>query len=268
MLVEETAEVVVGLSRWGHPDPAELLTACRRVLSQHPVDGPLWWMSARVLTATDVRVEVAELLDELAGDRTPVELEAALPHGATVTVVGWCPQVAVGLIRRGDLTVQVVDAMGEGHQVAQQLAQRGVDTYEVPPEAVAGAVRRSEVVLVEAAMAGPDEALCVTGTLPTAAVARHLGVPVWLAAGIGYRLPQALYDTASARWRARRGGGGDGLRLAGPEPSALEPLGVALVDRVLCEVGLLDAPPIPGAPNFPRAPELERLGVVSDDPTS
>lgn len=269
MLVEETAEAVLGLSsRFGQVDSAELLVACRRILSRRPVSGPLWWMAARVVTAADVRREVAELLRELAADRTAVELEAALPHGATVTVVGWSIQAAQGLLRRGDVSVLALGALGEGAELARQLGLRGIVATRVAPEAVAAAVAASDAVLVEASIAGPGEALCVTGSVPAAAVARHLGVPVWLVAGVGYRVPQALYDVAIARWQAEPDGRVE------PEPADVgrdpteprlrneERLDVALVDRVACEAGLLAAPPIPTTPNFPRVPELEHLGVV------
>lgn len=172
MLVEETAEAVLGLSsRFGQVDSAELLVACRRILSRRPVSGPLWWMAARVVTAADVRREVAELLRELAADRTAVELEAALPHGATVTVVGWSIQAAQGLLRRGDVSVLALGALGEGAELARQLGLRGIVATRVAPEAVAAAVAASDAVLVEASIAGPGEALCVTGSVPAAAVA-------------------------------------------------------------------------------------------------
>lgn len=267
MLVEETADAVLGLSsRFGQVDPSELLTACRRILSRRPTSGPLWWMAARVLTSNDVRREIDEVLAELREDRTASELEAALGHGATVTVVGWSIQAAQGLIRRGDVTVLVIDAMGEGDELARQLGRRGIDAHSVPPEGVAAAVSRSDVVLVEATIAGPDEALCLTGSVPTAAVAAHLGVPVWLIAGVGYRLPKTLYDSATARWAALHGADVPGER---PNPGRLldeERLAVGLIDKVVCEAGPLPAPPIPSIPNFPRVPELERLGVVLADP--
>lgn len=296
MLVEETADAVLSLSsRFGQVDTAELLTACRRILSSRPVGGPLWWMAARVLTATDVRREVHELIEELDNDRTPIELEAALDHGATVTIVGWSIQAAQGLIRRGDVTVMVIDALGEGHEVARQLGLRGIDARAVPPENAGAAIAASDVVLVEASVAGPDEALCITGSMPAATVAKHLDVPVWLIAGVGYRLPRSLYGSAIARWDTLHGTAGDGSPLKAAEVTGSgtlhahnddpyggdrygdeaasagavmrqeERLGIDLIDRVLCEAGLLACPPIPNTPNFPKAPELERLGVVLGD---
>ena len=69
-------------------------------------------MAARVLTSNDVRREIDEVLTELREDRTASELEAALGHGATVTVVGWSIQAAQGLVRRGDVTVLVGGLVG------------------------------------------------------------------------------------------------------------------------------------------------------------
>lgn len=236
MLVEETADAVLGLSsRYGEVDPSELLTACRRILSRRPTSGPLWWMAARVLTSNDVRREIDEVLTELREDRTASELEAALGHGATVTVVGWSIQAAQGLVRRGDVTVLVIDAMGEGDELARQLSRRGVDARSVPPENMAAAVLSSDAVLVEATIAGPDEALCVTGSVPTAAVAAHLGVPVWLIAGVGYRLPKALYDSATARWAAQHGAGAPAdasLRASDGATRALPMLRIGIRGRI------------------------------------
>src|SRR3954468_12753456 len=49
VLVRETAAALAALGF----DPPGLVTACRRILDRHPLSGPLWWLSARVLTAHD-----------------------------------------------------------------------------------------------------------------------------------------------------------------------------------------------------------------------
>ena len=127
------------------------------------------------------------------------------------------------------------------------------------------------------------------GWVPAGAGADGIGVRVGMREGVGYRLPKARYDSATARWAAQHGadapadaslrasdGGNPGTSDAqdrDQRPDRLilldeERLSVGLLDKVVCEAGPLPAPPIPSTPNFPRVPELERFGVVLADPPS
>ena len=94
-------------------DPAELVTACRRILDRHPVAGALWSMSARVLTATDPRAAAWDVADDLASDTTADRVAAALPDDAVVVLLGWPDVAAEALHRRGDVEVRILDAYGE-----------------------------------------------------------------------------------------------------------------------------------------------------------
>src|SRR5207302_8864404 len=81
VLVRETAGALAALGF----DPPGLVTACRRILDRHPMSAPLWWLSARVLTANDPMGEAWLAADEITADRTGEQLAWELPDEATVT---------------------------------------------------------------------------------------------------------------------------------------------------------------------------------------
>ena len=174
-------------------DPHALVTACRRMIDRQPAIAPLWWLGARLLTAPDPAVEIRRVLDDLANDDTVRELEFAVPADASVCVIGWPDLVGEALLRRGDVHVFVVDAHREGGGFAARLVQADVDCDDVPVEGMAQAIASSDLLLVEASAACPDECLAVSGSFAAAATAQRLGVPVWLALGVGRLLPTNLY---------------------------------------------------------------------------
>ena len=79
VLVRETAGALASLGF----DPPGLVTACRRILDRHPLSGPLWWLSARVLTAHDPMDEAWRAADEIGADDTAGVLAYDLPDDAT-----------------------------------------------------------------------------------------------------------------------------------------------------------------------------------------
>lgn len=190
LAVQESAAAIAAVAS----DPYALVPAARRLIERHPTAAPLWWFGARVLTAADPRAEARRAADEIAEDRTPVEIAHALPDGATVTVIGWPELVAAALVRRGDVEVRVIDAHGEGGSFANRLRRYDVAAIDVPPEGIGAVVATSELVLLEAEAMGPTEALARAGSRAAAAVARHAGIPVWLAAGVGRALPARMWD--------------------------------------------------------------------------
>jgi len=198
LLVRETAGALAAF----RDDPAGLVTACRRIVSRHPTSGPVWWLCARVLTAAEPMAEAWAAADDLDGDRTPVELAHALPEDATVCVVGWGDRVGEALPHRGDLTVLVVDALGEGSGLVHRLERADVTAWDVPPGGVGGAAAEADLVLLEAAAVGPSAAVAVAGSRAAAAVAHHAGVPVWLVGGAGRLLPRRLWDSLAGRLEA------------------------------------------------------------------
>jgi hypothetical protein len=180
-------------------DPAGMVTACRRVVGRHPSCAPLWWLCARALTANDPMRETWAAADDLDEDATPTELAYALPDGATVCVLGWPPRVGEALPRRGDLTVLVVDVLGEGSGLVRRLAASDVEAVDVPVSGLGAAAADSDIVVLEASAVGPDGAIAVAGSRAAAAVARHAGVPVWLVAGVGRLVPGRVW-----RWMVER----------------------------------------------------------------
>ena len=128
LLVRETAGALASLGF----DPPGLVTACRRIIDRHPASGPLWWLSARVLTSNDPVGEAWRAADEIADDPTPDALAHAIPDEATICLLGWPEQIGDALPRRGDLDVLVVDALGEGSGLVRRLQRADVDAIDVP----------------------------------------------------------------------------------------------------------------------------------------
>ena len=232
VLVREAAAALAGLG----DDTGGRVLACKRLVDRHPATGPLWWLCARLLCSPDPRAEAWRCVDELEGDATSGSLAAALADDATVTVVGWPDLVAEALRRRGDLTVLVVEAGGDGSSLARRLQRADVDAEPVPDSGLGAAASTSDVVVLEAAMLGPSSFVATSGSLAAAAVARACAVPVWLVAGTGRALPGRLYDAAVGRVA-------DG---AEPWDADVEVVSLDLVDHL---VGSQD-------PTCPPAPEL------------
>ncbi len=200
VLVRETARALASLGF----DPPGLVTACRRILDRHPVSGPLWWLSARVLTAHDPMDEAWRAADDVTADDTAGILAYALPDDATITVIGWPDVVGEALPRRGDIEVLVVDALGEGSGLVRRLLSSDVEAVDVAVAGLGAAVAASDLVLLEASAVGPagTGAICVAGSRAAAATAHHAGVPVWVAAGVGRLLPRRVWEVVASRLEA------------------------------------------------------------------
>jgi hypothetical protein len=242
LLVEEAASA---LSVFGR-DPAAMLTASRRLLTRQPAVGPLWWMCARMVTASDARAVARAIGQELRADRTGRHLVDHLPDGATVAVAGWPDLTVAALPRRGDLRVLVVDVEGQGPAVVRRLERHDVEAEDVDPAKIGGIVEESDVIIVEAGAAGAAAALVDAGSVPLAATARALGKPVWLATGVGRRVLERYWQAIVERIDEP-----DLPRFLAP----FEVLSLGLVDRVVTPDG-----PVPVGdlqpPDMPLAPEL------------
>ena len=242
ILVQETASALGAFDG----DPMGMVTACRRIVGRHPGSGPLWWLCGRVLTATDPMREAWAAADELSEDDTPRQLAHHLPADAVVCVVGWPELVAEGLVRRGDLEVRHVDPQGEGIGLARTLLESDVDVVDVPAGGIGPAAATADLVVLEASVVGPEAFLAPAGSLPLAAVARHAGVDVWLAVGVGRLVPQRVWEavvrpveTSDDPWEADA-----------------ELVGLDLVDRVVDPCGLETVADALRRTDCPIAPEL------------
>jgi hypothetical protein len=242
VLVRETAGALAALGF----DPPGLVTACRRILDRHPVSAPLWWLSARVLTSNDPMNEAWLAADEITADRTGEELAWALPDDATVTVLGWPDVTGEALVRRGDVEVLVVDALGEGSGLVRRLLHSDVDAVDVPTTGLGAAVAASDIVLLEASAIGPDGFVGVAGSRAAAAVGSTCGVPVWVVGGIGRLLPTRMWTALASRLDAMG------------EPWELDDEAVPLtgVDRIACPAGVLEVVDALKRIDCPIAPEL------------
>lgn len=241
VLVRETSGALASLGF----DPAGLVTSCKRVLARHSTAGALWVLAARVLTAADPMAEGWRFADEIADDPTPKEIAAALPDGGSVLVVGWPDVIATALPRRGDIEVLVADAYGEGAGLVRQLAGRDVEAVEVPLTGLGAAAAVADVVLIEAAVAGPSAVVAPAGSRAAAAVARTAGGQSWLVAPVGRVLPPSLFDAACR-----------GLTVDDPWESDDEIVPVDLFDRLIGPTGLVDIAEIRIRADCPVAAEL------------
>lgn len=182
-----------------HLDPTGLVVAARRVLERHPTNGPLWWVCSHLVTAPEHRARAPGLVNELDDDGTDSCLAGALADDAGVLVTSWAPTVASALRRRGDTEVTVCGRSYGSGAMAHSLRRDGVTVRHVDVEAAAVSMARVDVVLLEVGAVSPLVAVAPLGSAVVAAVARSMGVPVWLIAGRGRRLPEP-YLQVMARW--------------------------------------------------------------------
>jgi hypothetical protein len=246
LLAREAAAALAGVVQ---VEPAGLVPACRRLVDRHLTTGPIWWLAARVLTAPDpIRAAWAAAAD-LDADPTPGILVASLADDISVTVVGWPDMVAGVLRRRGDLEVLVSDAAGDGSALARRLVEGGADVAVVPDAGLAAAVMVSDLVVLEAAAAGPSGILATSGSHAAAAVAAHRGIPVWAVAGVGRVLPGRLWDALLQRLDASE---------LEPWDRPVELVPAAVVSHVVGPAGLVAADDGLADASCPVAPELLR----------
>lgn len=245
---ELAREAAVSLAEIAADGGGGLVPACRRLVERHPANGPLWWLSARLLASPDPVDTARESAAALVHDPTPARLAAVLPDDTTVVVVGWPDLVAEALRRRGDVEVLVVDSGGDGSGLARGLQRAGSVVTLVPDRGLGSAAAVAGLVLVEASLAGPGGILAAPGSHAAAAVAARVGVAVWAVAGVGRVLPGQLWDAALAR-----------LDAGGLEPwdrdCELVPAG--LLSEVVTPAGPR-GPEALGESTCPVAPELTR----------
>lgn len=239
-LVRETASAMRSMAF----DPSALVVACRRITERHPTSGPLWWLCSTVLTAPDPIATAVRLANALVDDTTPDALVDALPEDATVCVIGWPDLAGDAILRRGDITVLVVDADDEGSSFVRMLQRNDVECEVVSAAGLAGAVVSSDVVLVEAFAAAGDEFLAAAGSRAAASVGYCSDVPVWGVVGLGRCLPQQLFTNMTARVYDRRQ----------PWDAGVDVVPLGLLGTVARPSGLVVAEPFPA--ECPLATEL------------
>ncbi len=248
LLVSETAGALLAFA----DDPSALVTACRRIVSRQLASGTLWWLCSRVLCAPEPAAEARAAVDEVADDPTPRHLAAALPDDCTITVLGWQQTIATALARRGDVSVLVVDTLGEAASFVRFLESRDVDATEVPLSGLGSAVAASDLVVCEASAVGPSSFLAVAGARAAASVAHTAGLPFWLVAGVGRVLPARVWEALESRL--------DLDEEAWDADDEVVPL--QLVDSVIARTGVLDVDALSQLVDCPIAPELFKPDIT------
>ncbi len=229
-------------------DHTGLVTSCMRIVERHPASGSLWWLASRVLTAADPVAEFSQVLAQAEGDRTEQHLADALPADSTVCVIGWPDLASDALVRRGDVSVLVVDAAGEGASFVNRLQRSDVDAECVSMSGAAAAASAADLVLVEVSACGADGVLATSGSRAAAAVAYCSEIPVWAVAGVGRRLPAPMWAAVLGR-----------LDAAGsPWDLDIEFVPAGTISHVVGPNGVVAGTGDLGRPECPVAPELLR----------
>ena len=240
-MVRETASALNGLGL----DPSGLVTACRRIVERHPTSGPLWWLTARVLTAAEPMRDAAACARAVANDPTEEMLIEHLPADALVCVCGWPDLVTDALVRRGDVRVLAIDS-SETDGFVRRLQRADIEVDAVSPTGLGAAAASADVVLIEASAVGQDGVIAVAGNRAVASVAYCAEIPVWLVAGVGRRLPPPMWTTMIERLSA--------LDLPWELDEEIVPL--ALFSHIIGPGGLDEAPGDAASPECPVAYEL------------
>jgi hypothetical protein len=247
-LVSEAADCLAAFA----DDPAGLVVACRRLLAHHVTSGPLWWLCARVLCASDAADAAWEAVQLLEEDRTAARLADALPfpHDLPIAVIGWGETIGDALTTRPDLDVLAVRLPG-ARRVAAQV-RRAARPVRLVSDIEANALGVTHV-LVEAAALGANSAMVPSGTESLVSALGETRAQVWLVAGLGRALPDRLFDALQTRMQAH-----DDSTV-----STNDEVDVMSLDRVDTVVGPsgLEAPGVAARrADCPIAPELLRAG--------
>lgn len=169
-LAAEAAAALAGLTT----DRRALVLACQRLVEHHRSCGPLWWVCARALAASDLRSEMRSVLHALEGDPTLEEL-FALPTTGQVVVGEATRTIVRALCERPDLEVRLV-----GDAWSLRWAVRFFSDFRSPPacyepEEANQALQGAHLALYEPHAAGAQgvlagEAARSLATAPTGAV--------------------------------------------------------------------------------------------------
>jgi len=180
-------------------DPPNLVIACRRIVERHPELGPVWWLCSHLLTSEDPAEAAWTLADEIDDDTAERQIAAALPDGATVLTIGWPEIAGAALMRRGDVRVLCADSRHQASSFMQRLERFEIECEPIPSESLARAAACADLLLIETVAASPVRVLAPIGSHVAAAVAGSVGTPVWLAAGVGRRLPEQYVEAIAGR---------------------------------------------------------------------
>jgi hypothetical protein len=212
---------------------------CRNLVERNPTCGPLWWLCAHLLADPDSLTSAWQLAEDVERDTTPTRLAERLPDGATVMTVGYPAITASALRRCGTVSVLAVLAGDGAVRLVRAMDRAGVDVEPIAPESTLAACRRADLVLLEADACSTDEVVASMGSGLTAVAAAASGVPAWLVAGVGRRLPAAYVEAIAC----------------GSDPQ-FERFSTGYVNTVVGPQGVLPMSRDAVAPECPAVPEL------------
>ncbi|MEX0664880.1 MAG: hypothetical protein WD598_08945 [Acidimicrobiia bacterium] len=224
-------------------DQTQLVTVCRRLLAHHVECGPLWWLCAHVVAASDPAAGARDAIRRLEGDRTAARLATLLPfpHDEPIAVLGWPEITGRALAERPDLDAVAVRPRGGDHMMTARL-RRLEQSVRVVDEAEIAALTPSHL-LIEVSAASPTDALVPPGT---ADLLFALGeTRCWLVIGTGRLLPARLFEVLRTEALRRDAG--------------IEELEVTRAEQVAGPAGLEDPTRLVHRVDCPVAPELLRL---------
>jgi hypothetical protein len=240
-LVDEVADCLTRFDA----DPVQLVLVCRRLLAHHPANGPLWWLCAHAVGASDPAAAVRAAQRTAARDRTAERLTAVLPfpHDEPIAVLGWPETAGAALAARPDLDVVVVrpDRPDPGLRSRLGAAERPVRVVDVTEAMASGATH----LLVEVLATSPTTALVPAGL--TDLRWSLADAECWLVAPVDRILPERLLATM-----VRVGAAAD------DEPGT-ETVALTDVARIAGPGGLDSAVRFPTRLDCPAAPELQRI---------
>jgi hypothetical protein len=235
VILAETVEAIARL----RPTPSELVPLCRNLVDRNPTCGPLWWLCAHLLANPDEVERGWRLIEEIDCDVTASHLAERLPAGSRVVTVGSPTTVAQALHRAGEVSVLAVLAGDEGHRLVRAMDRVGVGVEPVAPEAILVALGHADLLLVEAEACSTADVVASMGSGLAAVAASAVGVPVWLVAGRGRRLPAGYVET-----------------IVGSLPGESEVFDTACVSHVAGPDGVTSMTPDALAAECPAVPEL------------
>ena len=239
-LVLEAADCLADFSH----DPTQLLTVCRRLLAHHPASGPLWWLCAHVIAASDPAEGARAAARTIETDRTAARLASVLPfpHDEPIAVLGWPETVAAALAERPDLDVVAVRRRDGDTHLRARLT-RADQPVRVVDETEVMALSPSHLLL-EVLATGPHESVVPAGTED---LLWSLGdrTTLWLVIGAGRLLPERLYGVL--RSEVER------------QDLAVESIDVGRAAQVVTHAGIETPDRLVHRVDCPAAPELLRL---------
>lgn len=243
-------------------DHRNLVVACRRIVERHPAVGPLWWMGARLLVDDDPAELAWALADEIDSDRAERAIASALRDEATVVTIGWPEVAGAALMRRADVHVLCADANHAASSFMQRLERVDVACDPVPGEWLAEATESADLVMIDALAVSERRAIVPLGSRVLAAVAAATDTPVWLATGIGRRLPAEYVDEIATRALPGADDGDEFESGLGYSDVTVEEIPLDAITHVAGHGGVVEMGPGALRSETPFAPELLRTSAM------